>query len=236
MARTGNLPGAARPVPGIDGTGESGLPQPGEAVAPDGTSGRWLGPAHPGAATRATVPPCPSPMFPPVIRAHGRLPGLLGWCGCACDYAVPRRWLTRSRSRACRWMGVGVVTRRKPGRAGSAGWIWLRQMVARSDSRLSKLGTPLAGAQLADSRPTGLEAPLSHWATAACYGLRPTCCGLAMRIPRISGHQMDLVRNMCAAACNKTRTGVAGTGWAAFPGKGPSALRVAERAIVALRS
>src|SRR5260370_41054505 len=57
------------------------------------------------------------------------------------DYAMPRRWLTPSRSRAWRWMGVGVVTSRKPGRAGSAGWMWLRQMVARSASRVAELCT-----------------------------------------------------------------------------------------------
>ncbi len=38
-----------------------------------------------------------------------------------------------------RWSGVGVVMSWKAGRAGSAGWIWLRQMVARSASRLVKL-------------------------------------------------------------------------------------------------
>src|SRR5450755_1676719 len=65
--------------------------------------------------------------------------------GRASDYAIPRRWLTPSRSRAWRCRGVGVVTRRKAGRAGSAGWIWLRQMVARSVSRLVRLcrGRPL---------------------------------------------------------------------------------------------
>src|SRR5258706_16194044 len=57
------------------------------------------------------------------------------------DYAMPRRWLTPSRSRAWRWVGVGVVTSRKPGRPGSAGWIWLRQMVARSARRGRKLCT-----------------------------------------------------------------------------------------------
>src|SRR5438046_597848 len=67
--------------------------------------------------------------------------GFLGGAGRAADYAVPRRWLTPSRSRACRWSGVGVVTSRKAGRAGSAGWIWLRQMVARSASRVWKLCT-----------------------------------------------------------------------------------------------
>src|SRR5713226_7895278 len=65
----------------------------------------------------------------------------LGGWGRAADYAIPRRWLTPSRSRAWRWRGVGVVTSWKPGRAGSAGWIWLRQMVARSASRLVKLCT-----------------------------------------------------------------------------------------------
>src|SRR5258706_12332959 len=59
----------------------------------------------------------------------------------ASDYAMPRRWLTPSRSRAWRWMGVGVVTSWKPGRAGAAGWIWLRQMVARAASRVRKLCT-----------------------------------------------------------------------------------------------
>src|SRR6266566_5441568 len=67
--------------------------------------------------------------------------GFLGGGGQVSDYAVPRRWLTPSRSRAWRCSGVGVVTSRKPGRAGSAGWIWLRQMVARSVSRLVKLCT-----------------------------------------------------------------------------------------------
>ena len=40
---------------------------------------------------------------------------------------------------------VGLVMSRKPGRSGSAGWIWLRQMVARSASRVQKLctGRPL---------------------------------------------------------------------------------------------
>ena len=57
------------------------------------------------------------------------------------DYATPRRWLTPSNSKACRWRAVGVVTSRKPGRAGSAGWIWLRQMVPRSASRVAKLCT-----------------------------------------------------------------------------------------------
>src|SRR5260221_9517353 len=76
--------------------------------------------------------------------------GVLGGVGVAADYAVPRRWLTPSRPRACRCRGVGVVTSWKAGRAGSAGWIWLRQMVARSVSRLSKLctGWP-AGVRLA---------------------------------------------------------------------------------------
>ena len=37
--------------------------------------------------------------------------------------------------------GVGVVTSRKPGRAGSAGAMVFRQMVARSVSRLAKLCT-----------------------------------------------------------------------------------------------
>src|SRR5260370_13137963 len=59
----------------------------------------------------------------------------------AADYAMPRRWLTPSRSRAVRWIGVGVVTIWKPGMSGSAGWIWLRQMVARSRSRVAKLCT-----------------------------------------------------------------------------------------------
>ena len=59
----------------------------------------------------------------------------------AADYAMPRRWLTPSRSRACRWIGVGVVTIWKPGRSGSAGWMWFRQMVARSRSRVAKLCT-----------------------------------------------------------------------------------------------
>jgi hypothetical protein len=63
--------------------------------------------------------------------------GFLG-DGWAADYVVPRRWLTPSRSRACRWNGVGVVMSRKAGRAGSAGWIWLRQMVPRSASRFWK--------------------------------------------------------------------------------------------------
>src|SRR5258707_15220078 len=67
--------------------------------------------------------------------------GFLGDAGQASDYAVPRRWLTPSRSRAWRCSGVGVVTSRKPGRAGSAGWIWLRQMVARSASRVAELCT-----------------------------------------------------------------------------------------------
>src|SRR5436309_14330987 len=72
---------------------------------------------------------------------------VLGW---ASDYAIPRRWLTPSRSRAWCCRGVGVVTSWKPGRAGSADWIWLRQMVARSASRLVKLctGRP-AGVRLA---------------------------------------------------------------------------------------
>src|SRR6266498_2880169 len=76
--------------------------------------------------------------------------GFLGGAGVASDYAIPRRWLTPSRSRAWRCGGVGVVTRWKGGRAGSAGWIWLRQMVARSASRLVKLctGRP-AGVRLA---------------------------------------------------------------------------------------
>src|SRR5258708_36335302 len=59
----------------------------------------------------------------------------------AADYAMPRRWLTPSRSRAVRWIGVGVVTIWKPGMSGSAGWIWLRQMGARSRSRVAKLCT-----------------------------------------------------------------------------------------------
>src|SRR6185312_320902 len=76
--------------------------------------------------------------------------GFLGDAGQASDYAVPRRWLMPSRSRAWRCSGVGVVTSRKPGRAGSAGWIWLRQMVARSASRLVKLCTGRsAGVRLA---------------------------------------------------------------------------------------
>src|SRR6266702_8971879 len=66
---------------------------------------------------------------------------LWGGASRSADYVTPRRWLTPSRSRACRWSGVGVVTIWKPGRAGSAGWIWLRQMVARSRSRLVKLCT-----------------------------------------------------------------------------------------------
>jgi hypothetical protein len=67
--------------------------------------------------------------------------GFSGWRGLVTDYVVPWRWLTPSRSRACFWRGVGVVTSRKAGRAGSAGWIWLRQMVARSPSRVAKLCT-----------------------------------------------------------------------------------------------
>src|SRR5262245_34566933 len=67
--------------------------------------------------------------------------GVWGWRGGVADYVIPWRWLTPSRSRAWRWIGVGVVMIRKPGRAGSPGWIWLRQMVARSASRLSKLCT-----------------------------------------------------------------------------------------------
>src|SRR5258707_5157394 len=59
----------------------------------------------------------------------------------AADYVMPRRWLTPSRSRAVRWIGVGVVTIWKPGRSGSAGWMWLRQMVARSASRVAELCT-----------------------------------------------------------------------------------------------
>src|SRR5260221_12094722 len=76
--------------------------------------------------------------------------GFLGGGGVGADYMVPRRWLTLSRSRACRCGGVGVVTSWKAGRAGSAGWIWLRQMVARSVSRLVELctGWP-AGVRLA---------------------------------------------------------------------------------------
>ena len=38
-------------------------------------------------------------------------------------------------------MAVGEVTSRKAGRAGSAGWMVLKQMVARSRSRLAKLCT-----------------------------------------------------------------------------------------------
>src|ERR1039458_28532 len=102
----------------------------------------YLGPGHPREST--------SPKFPVVIRVHGRLPGVSGWWGRAADYGTPRRWLTPSRSRAWRWSGVGVVTRLKAGRAGSAGWIWLRQMVARSVSRLVKLCTGRsAGVRLA---------------------------------------------------------------------------------------
>jgi hypothetical protein len=55
------------------------------------------------------------PKFPPVIRVGGRLPGSLGCARRVTDYAIPRRWLTPSRSRARRWIGVGVVARRKPG-------------------------------------------------------------------------------------------------------------------------
>jgi hypothetical protein len=76
-----------------------------------------------------------------MIRACGRLSGVRGGAGQAADYAIPRRWLTPSRSRACRCRGVGVVASLKPGRAGPVAWIWLRQIVARSVSRLSKLCT-----------------------------------------------------------------------------------------------
>jgi hypothetical protein len=61
--------------------------------------------------------------------------------GAGSDYAAPRRWLTPSNSKACRWRAVGVVTSRKPGSAGSAGAMVFRQMVPRSASRVAKLCT-----------------------------------------------------------------------------------------------
>src|SRR5215469_7626089 len=79
------------------------------------------------------------PKFPLMIRGHVCLPGISGVAGWVADYAIPWRWLTLSRSKARRWSGVGVVMSWKPGRVGSAGWIWLRQMVARSPSRVPKL-------------------------------------------------------------------------------------------------
>src|SRR5260370_13004579 len=108
----------------------------------------------------------------------------------AADYAMPRRWLTPSRSRAVRWIGVGVVTIWKPGMSGSAGWIWLGQMVARSRSRVAKLctgwspvvrlvaafasafgersagGTGLGGAGLARSFPSSGDLLRGLWAPA----------------------------------------------------------------------
>src|SRR5258708_18721858 len=54
----------------------------------------------------------------------------LGGVGRGSDYAMPRRWLTPSRSRAWRCSGGGVVMRLKAGRAGSAGWILVRPILA----------------------------------------------------------------------------------------------------------
>src|SRR4029453_7541828 len=61
--------------------------------------------------------------------------------GRAADYATRGRGLTPRSSKACRCGGVGVVTSRKPGSAGSAGAIVFRQIVARSASRVAKLCT-----------------------------------------------------------------------------------------------
>ena len=83
-----------------------------------------------------------SPKFPHDPCAWVFTWDLPGWWGRVADCVIPWRWLTPSRSRACAagagWGGD------EPGSwawQGSAGWIWLRQMVARSANRVSKLCT-----------------------------------------------------------------------------------------------
>src|SRR5882672_7106552 len=74
------------------------------------------------------------------------------------DYGYPRRWVTSSSSKACRWTGVGLVMMVKAGRS-PAGWTRLAAMAARSASKVAKLcaGPPLGVALVAALAAAGGE-------------------------------------------------------------------------------
>src|SRR5258707_5163823 len=117
------------------------------------------------------------------------------WCSrlVAADYAIPRWWLTPSRSKACPCIGVGVVARRKPGNAGSAGRIWLMLIVARSRSRVWKLCTGrLSGVRLAA-------------ALASAFGERPAGATGLCRVAWAVRGRLEIARRR--SRCRPGRSG-----------------------------
>src|SRR5260370_29427568 len=97
--------------------------------------------------------------FRDLIRARRKDPAEMRGDLVLPDYGYPRRWVTPSSSKACRWTGVGVVMMVKAGRSPT-GWTRLAAMVARSASKVAKLctGPPLGVALVAALAAAGASA------------------------------------------------------------------------------